>query len=193
MNVILTNTIIFTPVNLTILIMAENVLAVVVPPPPASKLVDQSLAWIGFGNEGNCNNIRDEGGLEAFDNFVGLTVIDIRDMASGFSKSTTAQGRINFGTRRVNYTLGIINWDQYKSRCSCTESLTGISDAEEYKDLLGIALDCATLWKVKAKQADTINKAGDPVKFKDERTWPEWEVKFENNLFTIPGVNCVLL
>ena len=75
--------------------------------------------------------------------------------------------------RRVKYTLGIINWAQYKSRCACTESLTGIADAKEYKALLGVALDCATLWKVEAKQAGTINKADNSGKFKDEHTYPE--------------------
>ena len=33
----------------------------------------------------------------------------------------------------------------------------------------------------------------DPGKFKDERKWAKWEVKLENDLSTIPGVNGVLL
>ena len=52
--------------------MAENVLVVVVSPPPNRKSVDQAFAWIGFGKEGNCNIICDEGRMEAFDDFVGL-------------------------------------------------------------------------------------------------------------------------
>ena len=50
--------------------MAANVLAVVVHQPPASNTVYQSLTWIEFGTDCNCNNIRDEGGLEAFNNFL---------------------------------------------------------------------------------------------------------------------------
>ena len=69
--------------------MAENVLAVVFPPPPARNPADQALTWIGFGTEGNHNIIRNEGGLDTFDDFVSLTESNIRDMASGFSKSTT--------------------------------------------------------------------------------------------------------
>ena len=111
MNVTLTNPIIFTLVQLTILIMAANVLAVVVPPLPARNPFDQALAWIGFGAEGNRNDIRDEGGLMAFDNFVGLTVRNIRDMASSFSNRTTAQGRIDCGVQHVNYTLVIMHWE----------------------------------------------------------------------------------
>ena len=51
-------------------------------------------------------------------------------------------------------------------------------DAGEYKALLFTALDCATLRKVGFDQADTISKAADPERFKDERTWTEWEVTF---------------
>ena len=46
---------------------------------------------------------------------------------------------------------------------------------------------------VESDQADTISKAADIGKFKDERTWTEWEVKSENYLFTIPRVNGVPL
>ena len=150
--------------------MEENVPPVVVPPPPARNPVDQALAWIGFGTEGNHNSIRDEGGLEAFDDFIGLNKRDIRDMDPGLFKTTTAQGCINFGMRRMKYTLGIMHWVQDESRCSRTVSITGISDAEEYKALLGTSLDCATLRKVEYGQSETISKAADPGKFKDERT-----------------------
>ena len=34
---------------------------------------------------------------------------------------------------------------------------------------------------------DTISKAADPGKFKDERKWPEWEPAFINYLSTIPS------
>ena len=77
MNTILTNPIIFTTVQFTILIMASNVPEFVVPPPPARNPVDQALVWIGFGTEVNRNKIRNEGGLDAFNNFVGLTVRNI--------------------------------------------------------------------------------------------------------------------
>ena len=89
-------------------------------------------------------------------------------MESGLSKRSTAQGHINFGMRHIKYTLGIIHWEQDDIRCSCTASLTGIADNEEYKALLGTALDLETLRKVEANQANTISKAADPVKLKDE-------------------------
>ena len=47
------------------------------------------------------------------------------------------------------------------------------------------------LSKFEADQADTISKAVDPGKFEDDRTWPKWEVNFENYLSTIPGFNVV--
>ena len=47
--------------------------------------------------------------------------------------------------------------------------------------------------KVEAYQADTIRKSVDPGKFKDERTWTKWKVKFENCISTIPRFNGVPL
>ena len=113
-------------------------------------------------------------------------------MASRFYKRTAAQGRVLF-LQRIKYTLGIMHWAQGESRCSCTASLTEITDADEYKALLGTVLDQSALRKVEANQDDTISKAEYPGKFKDKRTWTEWEVKFENYLPTIPGSNAVLL
>ena len=47
------------------------------------------------------------------------------------------------------------------------------------------------LSKVQADQEDTIRKAANPGKFKDDFTCTKWEVKFENYLSTIPWVNGV--
>ena len=68
--------------------MAANILKVVFPPPPSRNPVDQDLVWIGFSTEVNRNIIRYEGGPDVFNDFVGLTEIDIWDMDSGFSKRT---------------------------------------------------------------------------------------------------------
>ena len=42
--------------------------------------------------------------------------------------------------------------------------------------------------KTDAEQVDTISKAADPGKFKDEKKWPDWEPAFVNYLSMIPGV-----
>ena len=102
--------------------MAENIPTVVVSQLPTRNLFNQALSWIVFFAAGNCNNIRNEGGLGEFENSVDLTVSNILDMESGFSNSTTAQGLINSGMRRVKYTLCIMHWAQDESRCSCTLS-----------------------------------------------------------------------
>jgi hypothetical protein len=56
-----------------------------------------------------------------------------------------------------------------------------------------IASDHADVWKIKQDQSDTVSKAADPGKFKDERKWPEWEPFFVNYLSTIHGVSGVPL
>ena len=51
----------------------------------------------------------------------------------------------------------------------------------------------AEVRKIEKDQSDTVSKAANPGKFKDERKWPEWEPAFVNYLSTIPGVNGVPL
>ena len=92
--------------------------------------MNQALEWIGFGTEYNSNSIYDEGGLEAFENFASLTESNIRYMAFSFSKRTSAQGRVNYGMRRVKYTIGIMHWAKDESPCSSTAYLIGIVDSE---------------------------------------------------------------
>ena len=50
-----------------------------------------------------------------------------------------------------------------------------------------MAIQRAALQKVEDDQVETISKAADPGKFKDERKWPDWEPVFRNYLSTIPG------
>ena len=95
--------------------------------------------------------------------------------------------------RRVKYTLDIMHWEKDESRCSHTAYLKGISYAEKYKALLGTALDQSRIRKVESNQAETISKAAYQGKFKDKCTWPNWELKSENYLSKILGVNGVPL
>ena len=51
----------------------------------------------------------------------------------------------------------------------------------------------ALLRKNDSDQVDTISKAADPGKFKDEKKWPDWEPAFVNYLSTIPSVKGIPL
>ena len=71
--------------------------------------------------------------------------------------------------------------------------LNDIANADEFKQALLVLAQCASLWKTDAEQVDTISKAADPGKFKDEKKWPDWEPAFVNYLSMIPGVRGVPL
>lgn len=62
-----------------------------------------------------------------------------------------------------------------------------------FRDALYVASDRADVWKIESDQSDTVSKAADPGKFKDEKKWPEWEPSFVNYLSTLIGVNGVPL
>ena len=79
--------------------------------------------------------------------------------------------------------------DQY--RCYRSASTGNIADANQFRDIIDISIQCATLRKVEDDQVDTISKAVDPGKFKDKRKWPDWEPAFINYLSTIAGCSHV--
>ena len=149
--------------------------------------LNQALVWIGFGDQGNRDTICQAAGLLSFEDFVGLTEKDIRDMAEEFSKRTVAQGRISFGLRRIKLLLGVMHWVQGQDRRYRMASINDIQDADEFRGILDMAIQRAALRKVEDDQVETVSKAADPGKFKDERKWPDWEPVFIYYLSTIPG------
>ena len=56
-----------------------------------------------------------------------------------------------------------------------------------------VSIQRAALQKVEDDQVNTISKAANPGKFKDECKWPDWEPALIIYLLTIPGSYHVLL
>ena len=165
------------------------------PMPPMQIMNEMNLAMlhIGFANFGVRQRLRDEG-LASFNDLKSLTEKDIRDVAETFGRRTANDGRFIFGIRRTRLLIGLVHWVQDFGRIGETPNMTNyINDANGFRDALDIALDRALVRKIELDQSDTVSKAADPGKFKDERKWPEWEPAFSNYLSTIPGVNGVPL
>jgi hypothetical protein len=155
-------------------------------------VMDTVLTWIGFDQENTRNRIREEG-FESFDDLATMKEKDIRDLAESYGRRTIVDGRAIFGLRRIRYLIGLIHWVQDFARIGEIPSLDGIEDAATFKVALGSAYYRADVRKIEKDQADTVSKAADPGKLKDERKWPEWEPAFVNYLSTIPGVSGVPL
>ena len=81
-----------------------------------------------------------------------------------------------------------MHWVQEQDRCSCPPTAADVVDDDALKEVLNVSIRRATLHKVDDDQVETISKAADPGKFKDERKWVDWEPAFTNYLSTIPGV-----
>ena len=77
---------------------------------------------------------------------------------------------------------------------SGTPSLADFGDDQvAFRLELDVASNRADVRKIEKDQSDTVSKAADSGKFKDERKWPKWEATFVNYLSTIPGVSGVPL
>ena len=155
--------------------------------------VDQCLQWIGFTDVQHCNSIIAEGGFNSLNDFFDVTETDIRDMAESFSKRSPAANRINFGMRCIKWLIAVIHWCQDHQCCSKDPDIADFSNADVFKETLQVSAQRALLRKNDSDQVDTISKADDPGKFKDEKKWPDWEPAFVNFLSTIPGVKGIPL
>ena len=155
--------------------------------------VNQCLQWIGFADVNQCNSIIDEAGLNMLRDLFDVSEVDIRDMAESFSKRSPANTRIIFSMRHIKWLIAMMHWAQDFKRCSLIPVLDDINNADEFKEVLQVAAQRATLRKTDTDQVDTISKAADLGKFKDEKKWPNWEPAFDNYLSTIPGVEGVPL
>lgn len=161
-----------------------------IQPPP---VMDTILNWIGFEQqEATRERIREEG-FASFADLMPMKEKDIRDLAESYGRRTVADGRVIFGLRRIRYLIGLIHWVQDFGRIGQEPSIEGINDEVQFRAALDEAFYRADVRKIEKDQADTVSKAADPGKFKDERKWPEWEPAFMNYLSTIPGVNGVPL
>ena len=161
--------------------------------PGAVNPMDLALQWIGFDNEATRNRLRIEG-FDAFSDLQSMREKDIRDLAESYGRRTVADGRFIFGVRRIRYLIGMIHWVQDFVRVSGIPSLDEFEgNAAAFREALDVASSRADVRKIERDQSDTVSKAADPGKFKDERKWPEWEPSFVNYLSTLPGVNGVPL
>ena len=132
----------------------------------------QALTWISFGDQGQRDTIYEEARLMSLENFIRLSETDIKDMSDEFSKRTVAQGWIAFELCQTKLLIGIMHWIHDQDCCYRVASIQDIADAEEFKQLLNTSIQRAELRKVEDDQVDTISKAANPGKFRDERKWP---------------------
>ena len=150
-------------------------------------IVDQCLEWIGFGIPNQRAAISTKAGFNSLEDLNDIEEKDIRDMADSFQKRTITH-RINFGMRRTKWLIAMMHWVQDFYRCSKQPTIDDFVTANDFKQALSTAAQRASLRKVDTDQVNTISKAADPGKLKDERKWPEWYPAFVNYLSTIPGV-----
>ena len=162
------------------------------PPPPAPPIMDTILTWIGFDQEATRVRLREEG-FDSFEDVLIMKEKDVRDLAESYGRRTVADGRTIFGLRKTRYLIGLTHWVQDFARVGEEPTLHGIDNALQFRTALDDATTRADVRRVEKDQSDTVSKAADPGKFKDECKWPEWEPAFVNYLSTIPGVNGIPL
>ena len=155
--------------------------------------VDQCLQWIDFTDVQHCNSIIAEGGFNSLNDLFDVTETDIRDMGESFTKRSPAANCINFGMRCIKWLIAVMHWCQDHQRCAKEPDIADFANADTFKEALQVPTQRALLRKNDSGQVDTISKAADPGKLKDEKKWDDWEPAFVNYLSTIPGAKGIPL
>ena len=151
-----------------------------VPPPPDIPLVPPLAAavdpmdltleqWVGFAITATRERIRVEG-FRSFEDLNSMKEKDIRDLAESYGRRTVGDGRFIFGIRRTKYLIGLVHWVHGFTRINGTPSMGVFNgDPAAFRTELDLAYHHAAVRKVERDQADTVSKAADPGKFKDEK------------------------
>ena len=92
-----------------------------------------------------------------------------------------------FGLHRVKLLIRVLHWVQEQDQCYQVTSFADITDADEFCQVIEVSIQWAALQKVEDDEVDTISKAADPEKFKDEPKWLDWKPAFINYLSMISG------
>jgi hypothetical protein len=138
----------------------------VVEEPP---VMDTVLMWIGFDQEAMMNRLREEG-FESFGDLTSMKEKDICDLAESYGRPTVADGRSIFGLRRIRNLIGLIHWVQDFAKVGEEPTLAGLDNMASFHEALDTSIYRAgDVRKVEKDQADTVSKAADPGKFKDEK------------------------
>ena len=174
--------------------LADGIVVNEAPPGvPVVNPMDTALQWIGFDNAAKRERIQVEG-FGTFDNLTSMKEKDIKDLAESYGRRTVGDGRFIFGIRHTKYLIGLVHWVQDFARINGTPDMAVFNDDPmAFRTELDLVYHRADVRKIESDQSDTVSKAADPGKFKDERKWAEWELAFVNYISTIQGVNGVLL
>jgi hypothetical protein len=155
--------------------------------------MDTILQWVGFDNVATRNRLREEG-ISSFEAIRNLDEKAVTQIEDSFGRRSVADGRAIFGAGRTGLLIGLVHWVLDQDRLSKKPSLDEFQgDAVLFRAALTASAKRDKVRKVEKDQSDTMSKAANPGKFKDEKKWAEWEPAFCNYLSTIPGVSGVPL
>ena len=137
----------------------------------------QCLFWMSF-TRAQRSTLTDEA-IGTYDDIRMLTMSDIEMMAKDYASRTIADGRMNWGGRKLKLMKGLVHWTQDFYRVSRTPSITGLTK-DTFRAALNMALRRDEIRHNMRKQTKTAAEAATPGPLESERKWKSWEEKFTN-------------
>ena len=152
--------------------------------------IKQILRWIGF-SEAQTNNLFDDS-ISDYNDLMAADESDISQISKDYSNRTVADGRINFGNKRIKRLKSLLNWTQDHRRVSKQPSVEGMNQ-NDFLAELDRSSERARIREQMLSDSPVKSKEASPGPLESESKWHEWENKFENYLSTLLGVDKVPL
>ena len=126
--------------------------------------------------------------MDSFDTCLSISIDDVKDAITGFTKLPAGQGRIPFQPGVKWLIIAFVQWARTELRCGRDPSSIPFPVA----DMVQLHQDLKACVNFE-KQADLLAGQAKPKPFTIQSQWMDWEPTFTNYLKVIPGITGIPL
>ena len=126
--------------------------------------------------------------MNSFDTCLSISIEDVKDAITGFTKLPVVQGRIPFQPGVKRLIIAFVQWTRTELRCGRDPS----SIVFPIGNMVQLHQDLKSCLNFE-KQADLLAGQAKPRSFTIQTQWMDWEPTFANYLQLIPGITGIPL
>ena len=161
---------------------------------PPINTVQASLLLCGvpiapaFDGQAPSERVAEQLFMNSFDTCLSITIEDVKDAITGFTKLPANQGRIPFQPGVKRLIIAFVQWTRTELRCGRdpTSILFPVNNMVQLHQDLKACINFE-------KQADLLAGQAKPKPFNIQSQWMDWEPTFSNYLKLIPGITGIPL
>ena len=141
-----------------------------------------------FGGQTPATRVAEQVFMNAFDTCLSISIEDVKDAITGFTKLPATNGRVPFQPGVKRSIIAFVQWTRTELRCGRDPANTAFPIANAVQ--LHQDLKSCTNFK---KQADLLAGQAKPKPFNVQLQWMDWAPTFINYIKLIPGISGIPL